>query len=92
MGAWAILKTPIFEKTSPRVFEPLRAEPDGFRVHLLDRSDTVSPCTSNIPTGIPVGNPTTGIPVGIPVGIIPIGIPVGSSTGIHIGSHNSYRD
>ena len=29
-------------KTTPRGFEPLRAEPNGFLVHLLDRSDTVS--------------------------------------------------
>ena len=29
-------------KTTPRGFEPLRAEPNGFRVHLLSRSDTVS--------------------------------------------------
>ena len=30
------------EGTTPRGFEPLRAEPNGFRVHLLSRSDTVS--------------------------------------------------
>jgi hypothetical protein len=29
-------------QTTPRGFEPLRAEPNGFRVHLLNRSDTVS--------------------------------------------------
>ena len=29
-------------KTTPRGFEPLRAEPNGFRVHLLSRLDTVS--------------------------------------------------
>ena len=29
-------------KTTPRGFKPLRAEPNGFRVHLLSRSDTVS--------------------------------------------------
>ena len=29
-------------KTTPRGFEALRAEPNGFLVHLLDRSDTVS--------------------------------------------------
>ena len=29
-------------QTTPRGFEPLRAEPNGFRVHLLSRSDTVS--------------------------------------------------
>ena len=29
-------------KTTARGFEPLRAEPNGFRVHLLNRSDTVS--------------------------------------------------
>ncbi len=29
-------------KTTPRLFEPLRAEPNGFRVHLLNRSGTVS--------------------------------------------------
>ena len=37
-------------ETTPRGCEPLRAEPNGFRVHLLSRSDTVSvvaliPCT-----------------------------------------------
>jgi hypothetical protein len=29
-------------KSTPREFEPLRAEPNGFLVHLLSRSDTVS--------------------------------------------------
>ena len=29
-------------ETTPRGFEPLRAEPNGFQVHLLNRSDTVS--------------------------------------------------
>ena len=29
-------------KATPRGLEPLRAEPNGFRVHLLNRSDTVS--------------------------------------------------
>ena len=29
-------------KATPRGFEPLRAEPNGFRVHLLNHSDTVS--------------------------------------------------
>ena len=29
-------------RATPRGFEPLRAEPNGFRVHLLSRSDTVS--------------------------------------------------
>ena len=29
-------------QATPRGFEPLRAEPNGFRVHLLNRSDTVS--------------------------------------------------
>ena len=29
-------------KTTPRGFEPLRAKLNGFRVHLLNRSDTVS--------------------------------------------------
>ena len=32
----------IFRKTTPRGFEPLRAEPNGFLVHLLNHSDTVS--------------------------------------------------
>ena len=27
---------------TPKGFEPLRAEPNGFRVHLLSHSDTVS--------------------------------------------------
>ena len=30
------------QEATPRGFEPLRAEPNGFRVHLLSRSDTVS--------------------------------------------------
>ncbi len=30
------------DKTTARGFEPLRAEPNGFRVHLLSRSDTLS--------------------------------------------------
>ena len=29
-------------RSTPRGFEPLRAEPNGFRVHLLNRSDTMS--------------------------------------------------
>lgn len=29
-------------KSTARGFEPLRAEPNGFRVHLLSRSDTLS--------------------------------------------------
>ena len=29
-------------KATARGFEPLRAEPNGFRVHLLSRSDTLS--------------------------------------------------
>ena len=29
-------------KATPRGFEPLRAEPNGFLVHLLNHSDTVS--------------------------------------------------
>ena len=29
-------------QTTPRGFEPLRAEPNGFLVHLLSHSDTVS--------------------------------------------------
>ena len=29
-------------EATPRGFKPLRAEPNGFRVHLLNRSDTVS--------------------------------------------------
>ena len=31
-----------WKKSTPRRFEPLRAEPNGFRVHLPIRSDTVS--------------------------------------------------
>ena len=30
------------QETTARGFEPLRAEPNGFRVHLLNRSDTLS--------------------------------------------------
>ena len=36
---------PLRMQTTPRGFEPLRAEPNGFRVHLLSRSDTVSCAT-----------------------------------------------
>ena len=32
----------LWQKTTPRGFEPLRAEPNGFRVHLLNHSGTVS--------------------------------------------------
>ena len=32
----------ISPKATARGFEPLRAEPNGFRVHLLSRSDTLS--------------------------------------------------
>lgn len=38
-------------KTTPKGFEPLRAEPNGFLVHLLSHSDTVSsarPCTRSL--------------------------------------------
>ena len=34
--------TTLQEKSTPRGFEPLRAEPNGFLVHLLNHSDTVS--------------------------------------------------
>ena len=36
------LTLPLKEQATPRAFEPLRAEPNGFRVHPLDRSGTVS--------------------------------------------------
>ena len=32
----------VLKKATPKGFQPLRAEPIGFRVHLFDRSDTVS--------------------------------------------------
>ena len=32
----------ISEKSTPKGFEPSRAEPNGFLVHLLNHSDTVS--------------------------------------------------
>ena len=35
-------RRPLEGKTTARGFEPLRAEPNGFRVHLLNRSDTLS--------------------------------------------------
>ena len=35
-------------KTTPRGFEPLRAEPNGFLVHLLNHSDTVSRAVTQI--------------------------------------------
>ena len=43
-AAWITRKTGYVHvgKATPRGFEPLRAEPNGFRVHLLNRSDTVS--------------------------------------------------
>ena len=31
-----------FEKATTKGFEPSRAEPNGFRVHLLNHSDTLS--------------------------------------------------
>ena len=42
-------------ETTPRGFEPLRAEPNGYRVHLLNRSDTVS-VTLKIPYTYAVRN------------------------------------
>ena len=37
------METAMFDvNTTPRGFEPLRAEPNGFLVHLLSHSDTVS--------------------------------------------------
>lgn len=36
-------------QSTPRGFEPLRAEPNGFRVHLLSRSDTVSSASMHAP-------------------------------------------
>ena len=39
---WGIIFGGDRAKATPRGFEPLRAEPNGFRVHLLNRSDTVS--------------------------------------------------
>ena len=37
-----LLGTGGFRKATARGFEPLRAEPNGFRVHLFSRSDTLS--------------------------------------------------
>jgi len=34
--------SPHISNTTPKGFEPLRAEPNGFRVYLLSHSDTVS--------------------------------------------------
>ena len=36
-------------QSTPRGFEPLRAEHNGFRVHLLSRSDTVSSACTHTP-------------------------------------------
>ena len=38
----AVLQRCTTFETTARGFEPLRAEPNGFRVHLLNRSDTLS--------------------------------------------------
>ena len=39
-------------QSTPRGFEPLRAEPNGFRVHLLSRSDTVSSACTHTPCNL----------------------------------------
>ena len=40
---WGDLNVQVFLfSTTPKGFEPLRAEPNGFLVHLLGHSDTVS--------------------------------------------------
>ena len=39
-------------QSTPRGFEPLRAEPNGFRVHLLSRSDTVSSACMHTPCNL----------------------------------------
>ena len=44
-GPWVPLEFP--DNTTPRGFEPLRAEPSGFRVHLLSHSDSECLCTAN---------------------------------------------
>ena len=40
--AFTILASTLGIKTTPKGFEPSRAEPSGFLVHLLNHSDTVS--------------------------------------------------
>ena len=42
MPAKSVVVLPNSGEATPRGFEPLRAEPNGFPVHLLDHSDTVS--------------------------------------------------
>ena len=49
MGTWIPerhgslpVEKPFSKRATPRGFEPLRAEPNGFLVHLLNHSDTVS--------------------------------------------------
>ena len=44
-------------RTTPRGFEPLRAEPSGFLVHLLNHSDTVSVCVCFERAALCVYNP-----------------------------------
>ena len=39
-------------QSTPRGFEPLRAEPNGFRVHLLSGSDTVSSACTHTPCNL----------------------------------------
>ena len=42
----------LVQQATPRGFEPLRAEPNGFLVHLLSRSDTVSLTRERSPCNI----------------------------------------
>ena len=42
-----LMLVPRVRLPTPMGFEPMRAEPNGFRVHLLNRSDTVSCGVSN---------------------------------------------
>ena len=41
-GIRQMIMQQLHQKATARGFEPLRAEPNGFRVHLLNRSDTLS--------------------------------------------------
>ena len=42
VGAFFDFVLRIAQKTTPAGFEPARAEPNGFLVHLLNHSDTLS--------------------------------------------------
>jgi hypothetical protein len=52
LSTYAALASCSGTRTTARGFEPLRAEPNGFRVHLLNHSDTLSCRTASAVPGI----------------------------------------